>query len=592
MRNAREILKDRVLLFDGGMGTYYKGRPGLECEQANLADPAGVLAVHREYLEAGAEAIKTNTFGLPRLAAGGAEGWRQLAREGWRLACEAAGENAAVFADLGPAPDTEAGPAGASYRAAAELFLELGAVNFLFETLSTDAGVAETAAYIKSRRPEAFVLVSFASLPDGYTREGVSVRALAARMAACGAVDAVGLNCLLAPNAMRSVMPALAGCGLPAAAMPNGGYPLVARDHVVYQGRPDYFAQEMCRIRQQGALILGGCCGTTPAHIRAMRQLLERTPMPIAPAAPAPAPAAPETPAPVLDDPFLRKLAEGKKVIAVELDSPRDAGLSGYMAGARRLQLAGADAVTIADCPIARARVDSSLTACKLRRELGLVAMPHMTCRDRNLNATKALLLGLYAEGVREVLAITGDPIPTAERDEVKNVYQFNSRKLAGYIHALAAPGGALPGMTVFGALNLNARNFDVELRRAREKAENGMAGFLTQPILSRQALANLAAARSALPGAKLLAGILPVVSHRNALFMENEVNGIHIDEDIIRRYEGAGRAEGEALGLEISLAAAKAAAPHADGFYLMTPFNRVELMERLIAALRRELAL
>ena len=346
----------------------------------------------------------------------------------------------------------------------------------------------------------------------------------------------------------------------------------------------------MCRIRQQGVVILGGCCGTTPAHIRAMRQLLERTPMPIAPAAPAPAPVAPETPAPVLDDPFLRKLAEGKKVIAVELDSPRDADLTGYMAGARRLQLAGADAVTIADCPIARARVDSSLTACKLRRELGLVAMPHMTCRDRNLNATKALLLGLYAEGVREVLAITGDPIPTAERDEVKTVYQFNSRKLAQYIHTLAAPGEALPGMTVFGALNLNARNFDVELRRAKEKAANGMAGFLTQPILSRQAVENLAAARAALPGSKLLAGILPVVSHRNALFMENEVNGIHIDPDLIRRYEGAGRAQGEALGLEISLAAAKAAAPYADGFYLMTPFNRVGLMEQLIAAIQKEI--
>ena len=590
MRNARDILAQRVLLFDGGMGTYYKGRPGQECEQASLTDPEGVRAVHREYLEAGAEAIKTNTFSLPRMAAAHVPGWQQLARAAWALACEAAGEAAAVFADLGPAPDTEAAPAARAYREAADVFLELGAENFLFETLSTDAGVAETAAYIKSRRPEAFVLVSFASLPDGYTREGVSVRALAARMAACGAVDAVGLNCLLAPNAMRSVMPALAGCGLPVAAMPNGGYPLVARDHVVYQGRPDYFAQEMCRIRQQGALILGGCCGTTPAHIRAMRQLLERTPMPIAPAAPAPAPAAPETPAPVLDDPFLRKLAEGKKVIAVELDSPRDADLTGYMAGARRLQLAGADAVTIADCPIARARVDSSLTACKLRRELGLVAMPHMTCRDRNLNATKALLLGLYAEGVREVLAITGDPIPTAERDEVKTVYQFNSRKLAQYIHTLAAPGEALPGMTVFGALNLNARNFDVELRRAKEKAANGMAGFLTQPVLSRQAVENLAAARAALPGSKLLAGILPVVSHRNALFMENEVNGIHIDPDLIRRYEGAGRAQGEALGLEISLAAAKAAAPYADGFYLMTPFNRVGLMEQLIAAIRKEI--
>ena len=283
--------------------------------------------------------------------------------------------------------------------------------------------------------------------------------------------------------------------------------------------------------------------------------------MPIAGAAPVvSAPEAPPVLAPA--DPFLRKLARGEKVIAVELDSPKDANLAGYVEGARRLQAAGADAITVADCPIARARVDSSLTACKLRRELGVVALPHMTCRDRNLNATKALLLGLYAEGVREVLAITGDPIPTAERDEVKNVYQFNSRKLARYIHSLAGPGEALPGMTVFGALNLNARNFDVELRRAKEKQESGMAGFLTQPVLSGRAVDNLKAAREGLPGARILAGILPVVSQRNALYMENEINGIHVEEAIIQRYEGADRARGEELGLEISLEMARAAAP------------------------------
>lgn len=589
MKNARDILRDRVLVFDGGMGTYYKGRPGLECEQANLVDPEGILAVHREYLDAGAEAIKTNTFGLPRMAAAGLDNWRELAAAGWRLACRAAeGTDAAVFADLGPAPATDAAPAAQTYRAAAQVFLDLGAENFLFETLSTDEGVAEAAAFIKERRPEAFILVSFAALPDGYTREGRSCRELAAHMARCGHVDAVGLNCLLAPSAMASVLPAVTGCGLPVAAMPNGGYPLVTRSRVVYQGRPDYFARELCRIRQRGGVILGGCCGTTPAHIAALRQALESTPMPIAASAPA-ADVPAETPLLTPADPFLQKLARGEKVIAVELDSPKDADLSGYVEGARRLQAAGADAVTVADCPIARARVDSSLTACKLRRELGMVALPHMTCRDRNLNATKALLLGLYAEGVREVLAITGDPIPTAERDEVKNVYQFNSRKLARYIHSLAGPGEALPGMTVFGALNLNARNFDVELRRAREKMDSGMAGFLTQPVLSEAAVDNLKAARAALPDAKILAGIIPVVSQRNALYMENEINGIHVDEAIIRRYEGADRAQGEALGLEISLEMARAAAPYADGFYLMTPFNRVALMERLIAALKQE---
>ena len=288
---------------------------------------------------------------------------------------------------------------------------------------------------------------------------------------------------------------------------------------------------------------------------------------------------------------FLRKLNAGKKVIAIELDSPKDADLTGYLDGARRLQAAGADLLTIADCPIARARMDSSLVACRVHRELGLNVLPHMTCRDRNLNATKALLLGLYAEGVREVLAITGDPIPTAERDEVKNVYQFNSRKLAQYIVSLAGEGREMPSpLTVFGALNLNARNFDVELRRAQEKLQNGMSGFLTQPVLSAQAVVNLKKTRETLgEKAKILVGIMPVVSQRNAIFMENEVNGIHVDAEIIERFAGLDRAQGEELGLEVSVKAAQAAAPYADGFYLMTPFNRIALMERLIARLKEE---
>ena len=292
------------------------------------------------------------------------------------------------------------------------------------------------------------------------------------------------------------------------------------------------------------------------------------------------------------DDAFLRKLNAGKKVIAIELDSPKDADLTNYLAGAKRLQAAGADLLTIADCPIARARMDSSLVACRVHRELGLCTLPHMTCRDRNLNATKALLLGLYAEGVREVLAITGDPIPTAERDEVKNVYQFNSRKLAQYIVSLAGEGREMPSpMTVFGALNLNARNFEVELRRAGEKLENGMSGFLTQPVLSEQAVENLRRTRETLgERAKILAGIMPVVSQRNAIFMENEVNGIHVAEDIIEAFAGLDREQGEALGLEISLKMAREALLYADGFYLMTPFNRVALMERLIARLKTEL--
>ena len=592
MIDVRAHLARKPLLFDGGMGTYYKAKPGTECEQGNLLDPAGVRKVHREYLAAGAEAIKTNTFGLPRMAAARQPDWQALARAGWKLAAEAAVETgAAVFADLGPAPDTEAAPAGSIYTAVARCFVEQGAKNFLFETLSSDAGVLEAVQAVKAQVPDAFVLVSFAVLPDGYTREGMYSKDLVRRMTESGIVDAVGFNCVSAPGAMRTLVQQLGSTALPLSVMPNAGYPVVTRTQVKYQGKPEYFAKELARIAAEGVRILGGCCGTTPAHIAALRAALDSLPA-VEKAAPAVQVSTTEAPTVEKDDAFLRKLNAGKKVIAIELDSPKDADLTNYLAGAKRLQAAGADLLTIADCPIARARMDSSLVACRVHRELGLCTLPHMTCRDRNLNATKALLLGLYAEGVREVLAITGDPIPTAERDEVKNVYQFNSRKLAQYIVSLAGEGREMPSpMTVFGALNLNARNFEVELRRAGEKLENGMSGFLTQPVLSEQAVENLRRTRETLgERAKILAGIMPVVSQRNAIFMENEVNGIHVAEEIMEAFAGLDREQGEALGLEISLKMAREALPYADGFYLMTPFNRVALMERLIARLKTEL--
>ena len=592
MSEIATFLTRKPLLFDGGMGTYYKAAPGTDCEQANVLDPEGVLAVHREYLAAGADAIKTNTFGLSRMAAAHSSEWEALAEAGWKLAAQAAAEaGAAAFADLGPAPDTEALPAAEVYKMVAERFCTLGAKNFLFETLSSDAGVLDAVRAVKENVLDAFVLVSFAVLPDGYTREGLYCKDLVRRMAESGCVDAVGLNCVSAPGAMRTLAKQLGGGALPLSVMPNAGYPVVTRTQVRYQGKPEYFAKELSQLAAEGTVrILGGCCGTTPAHIAALRAELDALPEQQL-TAPHTEISTAEEKTVENEDAFLKKLNAGEKVIAIELDSPRNADLTGYLDGARKLQAAGADLLTIADCPIAQARMDSSLVACRVHRELGMCTLPHMTCRDRNLNATKALLLGLYAEGVREVLAITGDPIPTAERDEVKNVYQFNSRKLAQYIVSLAGEGREMPSpMTVFGALNLNARNFDVELRRAGEKLENGMSGFLTQPVLSEQAVENLRHTRETLGSrAKILAGIMPVVSQRNAIFMENEINGIHVEEEIIQQFAGLDRAQGEELGLEISLKMARKALPYADGFYLMTPFNRVALMERLIARLKEE---
>lgn len=235
--------------------------------------------------------------------------------------------------------------------------------------------------------------------------------------------------------------------------------------------------------------------------------------------------------------------------------------------------------ITIADSPIGRPRADASLLACRLHRELGIRPLPHMTCRDRNLNAIKALLMGLSSEGVRQVLFVTGDPLPQDSKAEVKAVYNFNSRKLMRYARDMAE---LSQGLAIFGALDVNAVNFDKQLELALEKEANGAVGFLTQPVLSKRALDNLRQARKTLKGF-LFAGIYPIVSHRNAVFLHNEIHGMDMDEKIIERYEGLNRSEGEALAQRVSKQVMKACAPYCDGFYLMTPFQRVALMEALI---------
>jgi homocysteine S-methyltransferase len=275
-------------------------------------------------------------------------------------------------------------------------------------------------------------------------------------------------------------------------------------------------------------------------------------------------------------------LERGERVIAVELDPPADDNISFFLSGVRTLRDAGADLVTIADCPIGRPRADSSLLACKIRRELGVEPLPHMTCRDRNLNATKALLLGLSMEGVHNVLLVTGDPIPTEDRDEVKSVFNFNSRKLARYVSSLNEHTLTTP-FRMFGALNLNARNFAHQLEMAVEKETCGVSGFLTQPVLSAEALENLKLARSVLKG-KILGGIFPVVSYRNACFLNNEISGMRVCDEIIGLYEGKSKEEAEELAITISTAIAREIAPYIDGYYFMTPFRRVELITKILA--------
>lgn len=583
---VRELLAQGVLLFDGATGTALcaQSGEGEAVERLCLTQPQRVLALHRAYLAAGCRAIKTNTFAAHvSLACENEDDQKKLIRAAYDLARRAGDAyDAAVFADIGPAP-TDADSAAACYIAMAEQYLNVGATCFLFETMQSGEGLAEAAAYIKASCPDAWIMVSFAADADGFTRAGEQASALALQMSACGAVDAIGLNCICGAYHIRQLLSTLDVGDKWMSAMPNAGYPHVEEGRTYYDSAPAYYAQQVMECVKAGARIVGGCCGTTPEHIRQIARLLG-TPMP--PRVRMGDEKAAQPPEKGCRSRILRRLEQGRRITLVELDPPRSADIGGFMEGARQLEQAGADAITIADCPIGRARMDSSLLACKLSRELGIEALPHMTCRDRNVNATKALLLGLSMENVHNVLAVTGDPIPTGDRGSVKSVYQFNSRVLAKFIRGLGESGEAEP-FFVCGGLNINAVHFDSELDRAKEKMDCGVSAFLTQPVLSEQAALHLERARDELRGAKLIGGLFPVVSEKNARFLQSEVHGITVDEAVVRAYAGLDRAQGEDMAVRLCREAASRISPFVDGYYMMTPFQRVELVCRVIRATR-----
>lgn len=576
------------MLFDGAFGTYYAQRYAEEqepCEMANLKHPQRVAAIHREYIEAGADAIKTNTFSANEQQLECSwEMIQQILQEGYRIAKETAGDRVKVFADIGPIMEQKNVSLAQQYQRIADVFLAEGAECFLFETLLNTRELHAVSAYIKQRCPSACIIVSFAVTADGYSRQGIAMHQLLQDCLTDEHVDACGLNCVCGPMHMKRLLDSIDRSKKPILIMPNAGYPTILANRTYFRDSSTYFAKEMQEIWKKGARLLGGCCGTTPVYIQKTKEALQeqtivqKTLQPVQ-----------QTDKIVREDhnPLRKKLQKRQQIIAVEFDPPANCEIERFMNNAEFLKEAGVDAVTIADCPIARARVDSSLMACKLHRELGLEVIPHMTCRDRNINATKALLFGLQIEGIRNVLVVTGDPIPSEDRQEIKGVFNFNSQLLAGYIRDLNETMFREPFL-IFGALNLNAVNFEAELAKAKRKVAQGMEGFLTQPVHSRQALINLKRAREELQ-AYLLGGVLPIVSHRNAVYMNNEISGIEVDDEIIDLYEGTTRAEAQKLAVAISCKTMDEMRPYIDGYYLITPFHRVEIIADLMKHIHKQ---
>lgn len=578
------IIKEKPLIFDGSMGTYYASvceNPLSKCELANIYDRNTILNIHKEYINAGCMAIKTNTFGANKISLeSNFDTVKDVIVKGYEIAIDAArGTEVLVFADIGPIPFLETLDLWEAYKEIVDLFLELGATYFIFETFSSDEYLPELSKYIKQKNPEAYILMELAVSPEGFTRIGISGKKFIEKISQIQTIDACGFNCFSGPYHLLKYIKTLNIENKTISVMPNSGYPTVINNRTFFNNTKEYFARQMLEIAKQGVAILGGCCGTTPEFIReTVAKIKGLSPYEIVPRIQS---AEIQLKKPIVKNLLLEKIMIGKKIIAVELDPPMDTGIDFFMNSAKSLKEQGVDAITIADCPVARVRVDSSLLACKLKRELNITTIPHMTCRDRNINATKALLLGLSIEGINNVLVVTGDPIPSAERDEVKSMFSFNSAILANYITNLNDTTFSSP-FNICGALNVNAINFSSQLEHAKKKIENGVTMFLTQPILTKQAVENLKQARSELP-AKILGGIIPIVSYRNACFMNNEISGISVSDETMELYKDISKEEARILAIKTSTQIAKEIYPYVDGYYLITPFKRIDIISEII---------
>ena len=487
-----------------------------------------------------------------------------------------------VFADIGPIPGHDENSID-EHKEIIDIFLENGIKDFLFETFSEIGTLKELAKYIKAKDENAFIITSFAVGADGLTRTGEVGEDLLSEAAKSVEIDAVGFNCVSGPLRLREYIEKI---NLPEkiiSIMPNGGYPTVIKNRTYYSANKDYFSNATLQFLEYGVQIIGGCCGTRPEFIREITERISEYRY---------TKTRPEKKkharleTPYTENLFRNKLEHGKKPIVVEFDPPKDLNMKRYMENVKALSNSGADGITIADCQVARVRVDASLTAYKIKNEIGIEPIVHMTCRDRNVNASKALLLGLNLENILNIITITGDPVPTAEKDEVKSVFQFNSTKFATLVSDMNEK-VFTNKMNIGGALNLNANKFDLEIKRAQAKEKAGVNVFYTQPVISKTAVENLKIARKELKS-YIMGGVMPIVSYKNALFMNSEASGIRLDDEIIEQYKGLEREEASRLAVEITSDFMRQIEDYVDGYYIITPFSRVDIVGELIKLFKR----
>ena len=607
MPDFREALdSDRVVLFDGAMGTelYRRGVFVNRCYDAlSLDEPELVRDIHRDYRRAGAEVLETNTFGgnRMRLQSYGEEGRvEEINRAAARLAREEAGEELFVGGSMGPlgvrlepyGPTSEA-EARDIFRQQAKLLAEGGVDLLVLETFSDLSELRQ--AVEACRSTDLPVLAQMTIQPDGRTSYGVEPEQIAAAMEDAGA-DAVGLNCSVGPAGMLEAVERMAeSTRLPISAIPNAGMPQEVEGRKMYMASPEYMATYARRLVEAGARMVGGCCGTGPDHVREMARQLEEGPRPRPRTAPSVEvrPAAeetePEEPTPLAErSDWGRKLDDGEPVTCVEVQPPRGSDPTALLEACRRLEEAGVDAVNVPDGARASVRMGVIAAATLVQREVGIEALAHYTCRDRNLLGMTGDLLGAQALGLRNLLLVTGDPPKTGPYPDATAVFDVDSIGLTNLVrrlnHGQDVGGTSLGSRTEFVigvGVNPDAEDREREMRRWYWKVDAGAEYAITQPVFDVESLVEfLSETERRGTRVPVVASVWPLTGLRNAEFLNNEVPGIRVPERILDRMreadergEGHARAEGRAVAREIAAEAREMAA----GVQVIAPEGDVE---------------
>ncbi|HVD92526.1 MAG TPA: bifunctional homocysteine S-methyltransferase/methylenetetrahydrofolate reductase [Vicinamibacterales bacterium] len=600
-------LDNRILVCDGAMGTMLYARGiflNRSFDELNLTQPDLVAEVHQAYARAGADVIETNTFGANRVKLGAfglADRVHAINLQGAKIARHAARDHAYVAGAIGPLGirvepwgKTGVDEAEEYFREQARGLLEGGVDLFVLETFRD---VNEIGAAIRAVRSlcDLPIVAQMTTEEDGNSLDGVAPESFVPDLEQRGA-DVVGLNCSVGPAAMLETLERMARVShVKLAAQPNAGKPREIEGRNLYLCSPDYMASYARRFINAGVRLVGGCCGTTPDHIRAIKAAVRSlTPGAVRKDVKGPATAS----APVVIAPVPREqksrmahtLARGGVVVSVELIPPRGFQTDALIEQARKLKIRGVDLVNIPDSPRASGRMSALSAAVLVQQQAGVETILHYACRDRNLLSMQSDLLGAHSMGVRNLLVVTGDPPKVGDYPDATAVFDVDSIGLANVVARLntgsdigGQPIGSPTAFHIGVAVNPGADNFDEELRRFAYKVEAGAEFAVTQPIFDadefRAFIARIKGHR--IP---ILAGIMPLESARHAEFMANEVPGVRIPDAVVdrmRRADGDGRAAEEGLAIAREIAAE--VRPLVQGLQISTAPRAIDMALELI---------